>query len=700
MSQSALASVLAELRELGEIPDACSRSSLKRARDEDMAIQTPYGDLMQTVPIDMKNGSQRQFSFIHPLALIYHLCAVSLQFKEFMSDKLRETKCGWNKQWSIIVYGDEVGPGNALKHYNKRKLHCVYYTFAELGTRALTSEWFWFTLVVCRSSVIEQIDGGVGAFYAAMLQTFFGRSANFTTSGVLIGSCMLYATLEHLISDMDEYKHMLDLKGHNGLFPCLFCKNIAKKASDLDGIAEDVRTISETDIGKCKFWTDAGRLAAADILHAQKPILNTDDFDKLEMVSGLNYAPKGLLLCKPLRSMMLPIKLVMFDWMHTYLVGGIWNTEMENVLKALAPQIKSTDLHAFFNDFTWPACFGSWGGKLIFEKRSNPDKAEKFKCSASEGLSSYALVRTFLSVKVLGKCSQYLDSVCHCYFALANVLDLLLSVGRVYVCPGKLQYAIRAHLERHKAVYGEAGWVPKMHYALHLPVQLESHGTLWSCFLHETSTQIEFCIFKGMTYYMYLSLYIYIYICISIQLARDPQSLAKERKHKEAKRHGNNMSNTSSDEYDATIMKEIVHQQVTKLCQDNILPSDTAFLTMPRKASKLNTQILQGALGTSAAVYMSVEARCHGGLRCHINDVVAVQVGDTTNVAEVLFHCQADGVCLSYVQVYKPSGRANVFKRSDERFVVDSYCIVETFIFRKLDESFLLVVPFRTWAGH
>ena len=160
------------------------------------------------------------------------------------------------------------------------------------------------------------------------------------------------------------------------------------------------------------------------------------------------------------------------------------------------------------------------------------------------------------------------------------------------------------------------------------------------------------------------------------------------------------MSNTSSEQCDATIMKEIVHMQATKLCQDRIVPSCTAFLTTRRKASKLNQAILQKELGTSADVYMSVEARCHGGLRCHVNDVVAVQSGGSTNIAEVLFHCEADGVCLSYVQVYTPSGTENVFKRSEERLVVDSDCIVETFIFHKLDESFLLVVPFRTWAGN
>ena len=515
VSQSALASVLAEVRELGKVPEACSRSTLKRARDEEINIKTPYGDLMQSVAIDMNNGSQRHFSYIHPLALIWYLCSVSLQFKEFMSDKLRETSCGWQKPWKLILYGDEVGPGNNLKHYNKRKLHCVYWSFAELGTRALSSEWFWFTLVVCRSTVINEVDGGVGAFFTAMLQILFGRSASFTTSGVLIGSAMLYATLGHVIADMDEFKHMFDLKGHNGLFPCLFCKNIAKKTGDLEGIADDVRTITETDIGKCAFWTDAGRIATADILREQKPILSPDEFDRLEMVSGLNYAPKGMLFCQALRSIMFPIKLVMFDWMHIYLVGGIWNSEMDKMIKALRPKFQSTDLHAFFNDFTWPACFGSWGGKLIFEKRSKTDKTTSFKCSASEGLSAYALVRTFLSMKVLGKFSQFLDAVCHSYFALAHVLDILLSIGRTYVCPGELRDAIRAHLDMHKALYGESDWVPKMHYALHLAVQMVSHGTLWSCFIHETSTEIALFILKGSNYYC---------IYIFTQLGFDPQS--------------------------------------------------------------------------------------------------------------------------------------------------------------------------------
>ena len=46
VSQSALSELLKELKET-KLPDATSRSSVKRARDEKMDIQTPVGHLFR-----------------------------------------------------------------------------------------------------------------------------------------------------------------------------------------------------------------------------------------------------------------------------------------------------------------------------------------------------------------------------------------------------------------------------------------------------------------------------------------------------------------------------------------------------------------------------------------------------------------------------------------------------------------------------
>ena len=57
VSQSALSELLKELKSLDELPAATSRSSVKRARDEKMKIQTPVGPLFATRSLAANDGA-------------------------------------------------------------------------------------------------------------------------------------------------------------------------------------------------------------------------------------------------------------------------------------------------------------------------------------------------------------------------------------------------------------------------------------------------------------------------------------------------------------------------------------------------------------------------------------------------------------------------------------------------------------------
>ncbi len=46
--------------------------------------------------------------------------------------------------WSLILYSDEVTPGNVLATQNLRKIQVVYFSFLELGAQALAREDSWF----------------------------------------------------------------------------------------------------------------------------------------------------------------------------------------------------------------------------------------------------------------------------------------------------------------------------------------------------------------------------------------------------------------------------------------------------------------------------------------------------------------------------------------------------------------------------
>ena len=58
VSQSALSSVLSELKALDHVPDATSRSTIKRKREEKMDITTPLGKVFNVIPLDCVDGSR------------------------------------------------------------------------------------------------------------------------------------------------------------------------------------------------------------------------------------------------------------------------------------------------------------------------------------------------------------------------------------------------------------------------------------------------------------------------------------------------------------------------------------------------------------------------------------------------------------------------------------------------------------------
>ena len=42
--------------------------------------------------------------------------------------------------WSLILYADEILPGNQLAYKNKRKMWGIYWTILNLGSAALSDE--------------------------------------------------------------------------------------------------------------------------------------------------------------------------------------------------------------------------------------------------------------------------------------------------------------------------------------------------------------------------------------------------------------------------------------------------------------------------------------------------------------------------------------------------------------------------------
>ena len=124
ISQSGIAEVLAAVKQHGELPDGISRSAVKRKRQQAVDLTTPYGKLLQQWEFVLSDGSRKKIFFSPPAAAVWHSSHIG-GMQQLLEQKLAAHPSNLNSQWDIIVYLDEVSPGNQLKSDNRRKLWCV-----------------------------------------------------------------------------------------------------------------------------------------------------------------------------------------------------------------------------------------------------------------------------------------------------------------------------------------------------------------------------------------------------------------------------------------------------------------------------------------------------------------------------------------------------------------------------------------------
>ena len=127
-SESTRAS-LEELESWEELPTA-SRRTLKRARAAETAScsTSAFGNVMQDFTFRRENGEELQIPVLHPAAMLTYVCQRSSAFADFLAGRLAQHPSSVHRPWRLILYSDEVSPGNQLKHHNARKTQTIYYS--------------------------------------------------------------------------------------------------------------------------------------------------------------------------------------------------------------------------------------------------------------------------------------------------------------------------------------------------------------------------------------------------------------------------------------------------------------------------------------------------------------------------------------------------------------------------------------------
>ena len=217
-------------------------------------------------------------------------------------------------------------------------------------------------------------------------------------------------------------------------------------------------------------------------------------FKNLEMIQGLNHNPDGMLADPFLRRHVKATETYTSDWVHDALQDGVFTGEAWLFLKACRPYgISSEDVRSFLADDTWQFLFfartkarGLW---RVFEsfRSSSSSEADKLKCSASELLGLYSLLRYLFDSRLPHH--EELIAQRESFAAACKILDLILLAKRgvtsAVETSGPLLVAIQEHLRLHKLAYGTTFIKPKNHWLMDVPPQLLRDKLVLDAFIVE-----------------------------------------------------------------------------------------------------------------------------------------------------------------------------------------------------------------------
>ena len=105
--------------------------------------------------------------------MIYAAAAGSEAFSTLLKNTARRLQPAPMAPWKMLLYLDEISPGNHLAYKHARKTWGVYWSILEFGAAALSEEELWFEVALLRTDIVKHIQGGVGALIKAILAKGF-----------------------------------------------------------------------------------------------------------------------------------------------------------------------------------------------------------------------------------------------------------------------------------------------------------------------------------------------------------------------------------------------------------------------------------------------------------------------------------------------------------------------------------------------
>ena len=626
MSASAFSCMVSDIKRNG-LPElhaddpGAMRNLARQARDALLSTDTQYGPMLHAEGLANVTPGKPPVVLEHVnvqayFQYIYGLGGSFMHLIDAMHARRPSTP---EAPWGLIVYSDEVDPGQELAARNERKLYAFYAAIRECGPLILSNSDAWITLATQPSHELRQVEGGFPAVMSVLLESMFVGRHSLRLAGVLLVAPdgtqkRIWLDLSMFLMDGAAHKDLWCVKGDGGMFFCMMCPEVCTRSSDLvkyEGGRFLISDFLPEDMSKCATATDASIRATVRRLADYAAANSPDMLLKRQMVVGMNHNPHNILLNPRLTDVVKPETQFCHDGMHCLLSSGVINVLVVCLLdKAKSVGINAAPaLEAFVKRFKWPVKIQSKIGKGLYEVFS-PSRVSRsiakgsLVCTASELLSLLPVLANFTRKYLLDKPGMRDAAEC----VLAG-LDVAETVFRGGVTPEILQ----TRVETFASLIVVAGWtdwmIPKFHWLAHLPRHLFKFGFL-------------------------------------------PNAFVTELKHKSVKAEGLPIRNTRA--YQRGVLAEVTAAHAAAMASPSTFDKHVG-LVEPRPAPAKMCQYLQSLFDDEHQFRTAYHARfAVEGDTCAKGDVVLLKDGGPhLRAAEVWFHFDVADEPASLVSIWE-----------------------------------------------
>lgn len=481
ISNASLARVVSLLRS-----NETERSCKRKLQNE----KFPTREHVQTCAVASPITSNMTDVFVADLSTYIHDLAARNGFFIQLLGRTLLKQAGNDLQ--LVLYYDEVVPGNVIAPDNQRKSYLVYASFKEFG-EWLTAPAAWLPVSVLRHKSLGSITGGLSSFMRTLIDCLQKQlSAKSIPFRIDSGAYLLRVKREFIfLQDEAALKAMLGIKGATGMKPCAKCKNVLYVLANNQAVHPYFTTISEHRQHRFDPMTDADQDEVLQFLRNEKVSRSKKKFEDLQTYAGFNLVEHGVLLCPEVRPT-IKLENCLYDPMHVYLARGLVGVELALFFNRLK---QTTSLG--WSDFQQLVC-ASWtesshktktAGNTSHRKAATNErymnKAEHYKGSASELLMILPFLIFFVG-HIVKPAHGHLEN------EVASMLAVLLATKLVN--NGKKTQslntqALLAHQQEHLLFFGKAYGVdncrPKHHFQFHLGPQFQTHAIVMDCFACE-----------------------------------------------------------------------------------------------------------------------------------------------------------------------------------------------------------------------